>query len=155
MIISVNLQLIWMKISGTCCRMDPTGQKCKLWCGTHILACIELKFGGSEWFEHMKILEKFQLILIIYEGTSFTDKQSKQKLRKIAVGEWTDELRWFLVSMSYLSMLTTMKNFSSNGSRVQALPLQLAQLDRNCKLMLCSRFELWNLGYWWKWWTYG
>ena len=69
-----------------------------------------------------------------------------KNLRKIDVGEWIEELSWFLVSMSDLSMLVTMKNFSSNRSRVQALPLQIAQLDRICKLMLCSKFELWNLG---------
>src|SRR3989337_4471647 len=49
--------------------------------------------------------------------------------------------------MSDLSMLTTMKNFSSNGSRVQALPLQTENLDRVCKWMMCSNFELWNLGF--------
>jgi hypothetical protein len=31
--------------------------------------------------------------------------------------------------MGDLAMLTTMKNFSSNGSRVEALPLQTENLD--------------------------
>ena len=39
------------------------------------------------------------------------------------------------------------KKFSSNGSRVQVLPLQTDNLDRICKWMLCSNFELWNLGF--------
>ena len=42
-------------------------------------------------------MEKFQLILIIYEGTSFTDKQSEQKLEKIAKEDWIDGWSWFLV----------------------------------------------------------
>src|SRR3989337_1251191 len=49
--------------------------------------------------------------------------------------------------MGDLSMLITRKNFSSNGSRVQALPLQTENLDRICKWMLCLNFELWNLGF--------
>jgi hypothetical protein len=95
----------------------------------------------------MEILEKFQLIWKFQSGTSFTELSDGQKLEKNSVGEWMDGLSWFLVSMSDLSMLITMKNFSSNRSRVQALPLQFAQLDIICKLMLCSKFELWKLGY--------
>jgi hypothetical protein len=94
----------------------------------------------------MKILEKFQLIWKCLHGTSFTALPNGQKLEKNAVDKWIDGLSWFLVSMSDLSMITTMKNFSSNRSRVQALPLQFAQLDRICKLVLCSKFNGWNLG---------
>jgi hypothetical protein len=93
----------------------------------------------------MEILGKFQLIWKCQSGTSFTELSNGQKLEKIAVGEWIDEWSWFLVSMSDLSMLITMKNFSSNRSRVQALPLQTENLDRICKWMLCSNFELWDL----------
>jgi hypothetical protein len=49
--------------------------------------------------------------------------------------------------MSDLSMLSTMKNFSSNGSRVQALPLQTENLNKICKWMLCSNLEFWNLDF--------
>jgi hypothetical protein len=38
----------------------------------------------------MEVLEKFQLILIMYEGPSFTEMQSRQKLGKISVEEWLD-----------------------------------------------------------------
>jgi hypothetical protein len=40
-----------------------------------------------------------------------------------------------------------MKNFSSIRARVQALPLQTENLNRICKWMLCSNFELWGLGF--------
>jgi hypothetical protein len=94
----------------------------------------------------MKILEKFLLICKCLHGTSYTTLSNGQKIEKNAVDKWIDGLSWFLVSMSDLSIITTMKNFSSNRSRVQALPLQFAQLDRICNWMLCSKFELWNLG---------
>jgi hypothetical protein len=64
-------------------------------------------------------------------------------------------LSWFLVYMSDLSMLTTMQSFRSKRSRVQALPLQFAQMDIICKLMLCPKFKLWNIGSGWKSWRYG
>ena len=74
-------------------------------------------------------LEKFQLILIIYEGTSFTDKQSERKLEKIAQENWIDGLSSFLVSRGDLSMFITLPNLSSNGPRVQTLPLQKFQIE--------------------------
>ena len=95
----------------------------------------------------MEVLVKFQLIWKCQSGTSFTQLKSRQKLRKIVGEEWMERWSWFLVSMSDLSMLITLKNFSSNGSRVQAFPLQTGNLDRICKWMLCSKLDLWNLGY--------
>jgi hypothetical protein len=40
--------------------------------------------------------------------------------------------------MGDLSMLITMQNFISNGSRVQALPLQTRNLERICKWKMHS-----------------
>ena len=50
------------------------------------------------------------------------------------MGEWIEGLSWFLFSMSDLSMLITMKNLSSKRSRVQALPLQIAQTGQNLQM---------------------
>jgi hypothetical protein len=94
----------------------------------------------------MKVLEKFHLIWIYQNGTSFTELESGQKLGKIAVGKWIDGLGLFFVSRGYLSWLTTLKSFSTKRSKEQALPLQTRILDRICKWMLCSKFGLWNLG---------
>ena len=54
----------------------------------------EPKYGVDRLYEYMKLLEKFQFILIIYEGTSFTDKQSEQKLDGIFGRNWLDEMMW-------------------------------------------------------------
>ena len=79
-------------------------------------------------------MEKFHLILIIYEGTSLTDKQLEHKLEKIAKEDWIDGLSLFLVSRGDLSMLNTLQNFSSNGSGAQALPLQNFQTGQKLAL---------------------
>jgi hypothetical protein len=52
----------------------------------------ELNFGGGRLFGCMKVLEKFQLIWIYQNGTSFTELSAGQKLEKIAVDKWMDEL---------------------------------------------------------------
>ena len=75
-------------------------------------------------------MEKFQLKLIIYDGTSFTEMQSGQKLEKIMEKDWFGELSLFLVYSSDISICTTLPKFSSIESREQALPSQSAILDR-------------------------
>ena len=93
-------------------------------------------FGGKLWFGHKNTLNKFQIILIIYDGTSFTEIQSEQKLEKIIEKDWLAEMSWFLGYSRDISICTTLPNFSLVESRNQALPTQSARLDRNRNQMV-------------------
>ena len=83
-------------------------------------------------------MEKFHTIWKHYEGTSFTNLCSGQKLWNIAQGARVNGLSSSLVSMGYLTMLNTLPNFSSIGLINKALPLQNFRKCRNLHWIMCQ-----------------
>ena len=80
-----------------------------------------------------------------YEGTSFTNLCSGQKLWKIAQGARVNILSSSLVYMGYLTMLNTLPNCRTIGLSNKALPLQNFKEGRNLHWIMCQNFKLWNM----------
>ena len=89
-------------------------------------------------------MEKFHPIWKHYEGTSFTNLCSGQKLWKIAQGARVNGLSSSLVSMGYLTMLNTLPNCSSIGIRNKALPLQNFREGRNLHWIMFLNLGTWD-----------
>ena len=104
----------------------------KIWFSAHIDDWISLKLGGESWFEHMKVLEKFQLIWILLACTSFIKLPVYQKLRKLAKGDLLTKLSWILARGNYMDRKECPKSLSKQEN-IKGTCFSNCQLGQNQK----------------------
>ena len=119
----------------------------KIWSCAHIDDWIGLKIGGGQWYEHMKVCEKVQLIWVTLASTSFAKASLRQEFWKIAQEYLLRKMSWILAWGNDMDMKRCPKGFGVNLARVNSTCKTNCHSGQNRKGINWAWWGTWQMKY--------